>query len=98
MKYLNHNGATTIYVAIIVTLLILINSCAPITAAQHGKLVSYEKKFHSTYFVVTVRGADSCSEYVSYWNSNCWQCKDANVPQNWDIVKTTKGYYIKPVK
>lgn len=88
------------YVISVLIFIFLISQCKTAEAqdAQHARLVSYEKQKHSTYFIVTVRGADSCSEYVARFNSHCWRCTDVEIPKVWDVVKTRQGkFFIKPV-
>lgn len=87
-------------IIIVSGLILFLTSCmtSKITDAKPGKLVASEKIRNSTYFKVTVR-TDSCTDYVGKWNSHCWKCEVARVPETWYVVIQRNGKsFIEPVK
>lgn len=84
-------------VSIAVIIIISLLMCNPAKAQERATLVSYEKIKFSTKYKVTVR-TDSCTEFITKWDSHCWRCTDSDVPQTWDVREKSKNnYFIKPV-
>ena len=49
----------------------------------------------STNYAVIVR-TDSCTTYLTTWNSHCYRCFDvAIVPKKWKVKKVGEKYFIK---
>lgn len=86
--------------AIPIAAFILFDSCSQkIVDAHKANLVSYEKKRHSSEYVITVMPEDTCIQYVFYWNSHKWRGRDAVVPKKWNVVTlSNKKSYSEPIK
>lgn len=65
--------------------------------AERGKTISAgREKKRSFYYIVCIE-SQSGKRYSIKYNVHCWTCA-ANIPQVWDIVKSRRIFYIKPVR
>lgn len=85
---------------IVTFILVFCNGCvgSRIVDAQPAKLEYYSKVKNSTWFTISIR-LDSCTTYKSKWDSHCWQCTDAAVPTDWNVITYSNGKsFSEPVK
>lgn len=82
-------------VSILISIVLLIATCNP---AEGQTLDSAWKIKRSTNYAVVVR-TDSCTTYLTTWNSHCYRCFDvAIVPKKWKVKTRNSKSFIEPIK